>query len=163
MQHLNMDRTLYEVSAWLRGATGQQTMAEINAGVQIQTGRNHFLWDLLRIYFGIALTTEDDEVHKALTTLAVDSATRYVESRRRDGKDETVRRFEKFGADFVKYDSPEFLTSRQVADRYREILLHDVIRTRQSRDRDVDLIFTIVAESVMKAVHRNNSGKEVQP
>ena len=163
MQHLNMDRTLYEVSAWLRGATGQQTMAEINAGVQIQTGSNHFLWDLLRIYFGIALTTEDDEVHKALTTLAVDSATRYVESRRRDGKDETVRRFEKFGADFVKYDSPEFLTSRQVADRYREILLHDVIRTRQSRDRDVDLIFTIVAESVMKAVHRNNSGKEVQP
>src|SRR5690606_40988127 len=68
--------------------------------------------------------------------LAVDSATRYVESRRRDGKDETVRRFEKFGADFVKYDSWEFLASRQEIDRYREILLHDVIRTRQSRDSD---------------------------
>lgn len=138
-------------------------MTEINAGVQIHTGRNHFLWDLLRIYFGIALITEDDEVRKALGMLAVDSATRYVESRRRDGKDETVRRFEKFGVDFVKYDSWDFLTSRQEADRYREILLHDVIRTRQSRNSDVNLIFTIVAESVIKAVHRNNSGKEVQP
>lgn len=163
MQHLNMDRSLYEVSAWLGGTAGRQAMTEINAGVQIHTGRNHFLWDLLRIYFGIALITEDDEVRKALGMLAVDSATRYVESRRRDGKDETVRRFEKFGVDFVKYDSWDFLTSRQEADRYREILLHDVIRTRQSRNSDVNLIFTIVAESVMKAVHRNNSGKEVQP
>lgn len=163
MQHLNMDRSLYEVSAWLGGTAGRKAMTEINAGVQIHTGRNHFLWDLLRIYFGIALTTEDDEAYKALSMLAVDSATRYVESRRRDGKDETVRRFEKFGADFVKYDSWEFLVSRQEVDRYREILLHDVIRTRQSRDSDVNLIFTIVAESVMKAVHRNNSGKEVQP
>ncbi|GAB3594416.1 hypothetical protein CFAEC_11825 [Corynebacterium faecale] len=163
MQHLNMDRTLGEVITWLDGTAGRQIIAEINAGVQIQTGRNYFLWDLLRIYFGIALTTEDDEVHKALTTLAVDSATRYVESRRKDGKDETVRRFEKFGEDFVKYDSPEFLINRQIADRYREILRQDAVKTRLSRDRDVDMIFTIVAESVIRAVHRNNSGKEVQP
>lgn len=163
MQHLNMDRTLGEVIRWLDGTAGRQIIADINAGGDIRTGRNHFLWDLLRIYFGIVVNTEDDEMHKALTTVVVDSATRYVESKRRSGQGAELRTFEKFGEDFVKYDSSEFLTSRERINWYLDTLQHDVIKTRQSRDRDVDTIFTIVAESVIRAVHRNNSGKEVQP
>lgn len=163
MPNLNVDRTLHQIADWLHTPEAGQVVAAVNRGEQIRTGRNYFLEDLLRVYFGIALITGDEEMRKALTTLAVDAATRYVAARKQTRSAEDQRAFKKFGEEFVAYDSREFLTTDDQVDRYLGILERDVIKGRPARKRDIDSIFTTVARTISRAVERNDSGKELQP
>lgn len=161
MQNLNKDRTLDDVSAWINGAEGKRLVAGINQGLPVRTGRNYFLSDLLRVYFGVAVNSDDD-VYQALTKLAKDSATRYVESRLQTGRSATLRTFEKFGENFARSEAPEFLSTSSEIDYYIEVLKRDAINTRVSRNNDVNTIFNTVAQAIIRAVGRRNSGKELQ-
>lgn len=120
------------------------------------------MWDLLRVYFGIALVARHDDDYKALTTLAVNAVTRYVVAMRKTGEAASLRTFEKFGEKFIREDSPEFLTDDSEIDQYLEILEQTVGTHRLSKDKDVNMIFKTVAEAVMRVVYRNDSGRETQ-
>lgn len=160
MPHLNRERSLSQISSWLDSAEAQRIIAGINGGVRIQTGRNLFMWDLLRVYFGIALTTPDDEDYRALTTLAVDAVNRYVVSIRKTGGVASLRTFEKFAERFVRDDAPEFLNSSSEIRQYLDILEHDVEIPRLSRDKDVNMIFQTVAEAIVRAVYGTTTKRE---
>lgn len=162
MQHLGRERSLTQISSWLELPETRRIIADINDGVPVHTGRNLFMWDLLRVYFGIALVARHDDDYKALTTLAVNAVTRYVVAMRKTGEAASLRTFEKFGEKFIREDSPEFLTGGSQIDQYLEILEQTVGTHRLSKDKDVNMIFKTVAEAVMRVVYRNDSGRETQ-
>ncbi|WP_231911029.1 GAP1-N2 domain-containing protein [Corynebacterium suranareeae] len=159
--HVSRDKSLPEIEAWLETPQAQQIIAGINNGVSVQTGRNHFMWDLLRVYFAIAVFGKD-ETYRAFSTLTVDSVSRFVQSTRKEGKTEDIRRFERFGEQIALDDLPLVLSSARAIQHYRSYIERDVINKKVSRDRDVNKIFAVVAQAIIKTISRNNSGEDMR-
>lgn len=159
--NFSRDRSLPDIEDWTRSDEAQQIFAGIIAGASVQTGRSHFMWDLLRAYFGVALIGDED-TYRAFTILTVDSVLSFVQLTLQEGRTEDIRRFEKYGEQIAREDLPSILTNARAVQQYLGYIDQDVINKKVSRSRDVNQIFTEMARAIIRAISRNNIGKDMR-
>lgn len=159
--NFSRDRSLPDIEDWTRSDEAQQIFAGIIAGASVQTGRSHFMWDLLRAYFGVALIGDED-TYRAFTTLTVDSVLSFVQLTLQEGRTEDIRRFEKYGEQIAREDLPSILTNARAVQQYLGYIDQDIINKKVSRSRDVNQIFTEMARAIIRAISRNNIGKDMR-